>query len=221
MTGTPSGQSAGSVSRSGGATARSETGGRIGTVELTEWLEERVPSLRDLWVQELRGRGLGRDARLEVVVEMFADQIVRLLPGLLGPSRDQLQPLGDRVAELFGAVAAKRGLAAGEAIEEIHALRELVIRDLYRDPPLGGTMPLSLREVLRLNRALDRTVTFTSIGHTDALFFEFFEPDVTSAVLRGEDVAAEAEEQLVSIRAEVREVLEHAAGALARAGRAN
>lgn len=221
MDGTPSGQSADSVSTSGGATARSETGGRIGTVELTEWLEERVPSLRDLWVQELRGRGLGRDARLEVVVEMFADQIVRLLPGLLGPSRDQLQPLGDRVAELFGAVAAKRGLAAGEAIEEIHALRELVIRDLFRDPPLGGTVPLSLREVLRLNRALDRTVTFASIGHTDALFFEFFEPEVTSAVLRGEDVAAEAEEQLVAIRAEVREVLEHAAGALARAGRAN
>jgi len=121
---------------------------------------------------------------------------------MLGPHRDQILPLWIRGFELFGAVAAKRGLAAGEAIEEVHLLRELVIRDLYRDPPMGGTVPLSLREVLRLNRALDRAVTHASVGHTDALFFEFFEAE-GAALLRGEDIAAEVAEQLDGIGTDV------------------
>jgi hypothetical protein len=128
----------------------------------------------------------------------------------MGPYRDQIQPLWDRAAELYGAVAAKRGLAAGEAIEELHILRELVIRDLYRDPPLGGTAPLSLREILRLNRALDRAVTHVSIGHTDAMFFQFFEGDGARSLLGGDDIAGEAESQLMSISSEVHTILEHA-----------
>lgn len=142
---------------------------------------------------------------------MFVGQLVYLLPFMLGPYRDQIQGLWDRASELFGSVAAKRGLAAGEAIEELHMLRELVIRDLYRDPPLGGTVPLSLREILRLNRALDRAVTHASVGHTDAMFFQFFEGDGVSGMLSGDDVAKEAEAQLAIIRDEVRDILDRGA----------
>ncbi len=185
---------------------------RIGDVELVEWLDGRGPRLLDLWIHELRARDLGHGTGADEVVEMFAAELVRMLPLTIGPHRDQVLALWDRSAELYGAIAAKRGLAAGEAIDEIHILRELVIRELYRDPPANCSIPLSLREFLRLNRSLDRAVTHTSVGHTDALFFQFFEGDgAGSAVLSGEDVADEAGRQLREIREELDTVLHHAA----------
>ena len=187
-------------------------------MELMSWLRERVPGLKEGWVNEIRARGPDGGREIARVVEMFAEQVVDLLPSMLGPQRDQIQPLWDRGAELFGAVAAKRGLAAGEAIEELHILRELVIRDLYRDPPPDGSVPLSLREILRLNRALDRAVTHASVGHTDALFFEFFEGAEGGSLLHGDDVAAEAERQLVAIRDEVRLILQPAYDRAKRVG---
>lgn len=194
---------------------------RSATMDLESWLRDRVPTLKEQWVHEIQARELGNGGDADRVVAMFADQLVDLLPSMLGAHREQIQRLWDRGAELFGAVAAKRGLAAGEAIEEIHILRELVIRDLYRDPPPEGSVPLSLREILRLNRALDRAVTHASVGHTDALFFEFFEGEAGASLLSGDDVAEEAAGQLVAIRDEVRLVLEHAQGRARSNGRRN
>ena len=194
------------------AAAASAAAPRVGMAEFTAWLDERVDSLRELWVQEIGARGLGQGRVDEEIVHRFAGELVGMLPMMLGPYRDQIRPLWIRGFELFGAVAAKRGLAAGEAIEEVHLLRELVIRDLYRDPPMGGTVPLSLREVLRLNRALDRAVTHASVGHTDALFFEFFEAE-GGALLQGDDIAAEVTEQLGAIGDEVHLIAEASNGA--------
>lgn len=178
--------------------------------EIVEWLVECGPRLVEHWIHELRAREMGSGNGADRVVEMFAHEIVRMLPLTIGPYRDQIRPLWDRAAGLYGAVAAKRGLAAGEAIEELHVLRELVIRELYRNPPGSCSVPLSLREFLRLSRSLDRAVTHTSVGHTDALFFEFFEGDGSQVgVLSGDDVAGEARAQLDEIRDELREVLRH------------
>jgi hypothetical protein len=183
---------------------------RLGPKALTRWLTRLVPSLTERWVEDICGRGHTGPPESEALVVRFAQLVVGLLPLMLGPHRDQIHPLWDRTSELFGAMAARRGLAAGEAIEEVHALRELVIRDLYQNPPSGGTVRLSLREVLRLNRALDRAVTHVSVGHTDALFFEFFESEGASTMLRGPDALAEARAQLDQIDAEVIEVIGHA-----------
>jgi hypothetical protein len=180
---------------------------RLGPKALTRWLTRLAPSLCERWVEEVRRRGHAGPAESEALIVRFAELQVGLLPLMLGPLREQIQPLWDRAAELYGAMAAKRGLAAGEAIEEVHALRELVIRDLYRSPPAGGTVRLSLREILRMNRALDRAVTHTSVGHTDALFFEFFETEGSSSFPSGSDVHGEASGQLDQIEAEVREVV--------------
>ena len=180
---------------------------RLGPKALTQWLTRLVPSLTERWVEDICGRGHTGPPESQALVARFAELLVGLLPLMLGPHRDQIHALWDRTAELFGAMAARRGLAAGEAIEEVHALRELVIRDLYQNPPEGGTVRLSLREVLRLNRALDRAVTHVSVGHTDALFFEFFESEGASTVLRGPDALAEAGAQLDQIDAEVLEVV--------------
>lgn len=180
-----------------------------GPRELATWLEGLVPSLTERWTEEIRRRGHVGERRLTPVLERFTELLVRLLPLMVGPHRALVAPFWIRTSELYGAIAAKRGLAAGEAIEELHLLRELVIRDLYRSPPAGGTVRLSLREILRMNRALDLAVTHGSVGHTDSLFFEFFEGDQTTALLRGGDVAAEAEQQLRQIEAELRENLQH------------
>lgn len=194
---------------------------RVASGELTNWLHERVPHLQERWLHEIRARGLGQSPAVERVVEMFVTEIVYLLPFVMGRYRDQMQPLWDCVSELFGSIAAKRGLAAGEAIEEIHILRELVIRDLYRDPPLGGKVPLSLREILRLSRALDRCVTHASVGHTDAMFFQFFGGEEAVDAVNGVDVAAEAEAQLEMVRSQVQEILEHATSSTDARGRKN
>jgi hypothetical protein len=140
-------------------------------------------------------------------VEDFTKHLVRFLPWMLGPYRETVEPLWIRASELFGSVAARRGLAAGEVIEEFQILRELVIRDLYRDPPLGGRLPLSLREILRLNRGIDRGVTHASVGHTDAMFFQFFEPD---GALTGENLLLEVLEQVRLNAEELDSVVGHA-----------
>jgi hypothetical protein len=186
---------------------------RLGPKALTRWLTRLVPSLTERWVEEIRRRGhLGEDES-GPLVERFAELIVELLPLMLGPHRDQIQPLWDRASALFGAIAARRGLAAGEVIEELHVLRELVIRDLYRDPPAGGSVRLSLREILRMNRALDRAVTHASVGHTDALFFEFFESEGERDTRSRDEALSEARSQLEQISFEVDDILEHAARA--------
>jgi hypothetical protein len=182
-------------------------------MELATWLHERVGELQRLWSDELRARGTVQDTAVDGVVDLFVGQLVSILPFLLGPYRDEMEPLWVRTAELFGRVAAKRGLAAGEVIEEFHILRELVIRDLYRDPPLDGRLPLSLREILRLNRALDRGVTHASVGHTDAMFFQFFEAAGAAGARGDAGIAEEAEAQLGAIRDEFQEVCAHAATA--------
>ncbi len=182
---------------------------RLSPKALTRWLSRLVPALTARWIEEIERRGHTDSAESASLVARFAELLVRLLPLMLGPEREQIQPLWDRASALYGAIAAKRGLAAGEALEELHLLRELVIRALYRDPPAAGGVRLSLREILRMNRALDRAVTHVSVGHTDSLFFDLLESDGRGAILAGDDALAEAEHQLARISDEVQALLRH------------
>jgi hypothetical protein len=139
-----------------------------------------------------------------VVDEIVARQVLQLssmMPGLLGRHATQLQPLWSRACELFGAVAAKRGLAAGEVVEEFQILRVLIIRELYQDPLVGGAP--TLREALRVNGIVDRGVTHASVGHTDAMFFQLLEDSDAPIGLSADQIAREAQAQLELIREEV------------------
>lgn len=147
---------------------------------------------------------------MDHVIDRFLGLLVRQLPLLVGPSRADVMPLWTRACELYGALAAKRGLAAGEVMEEFHVLREVVIRDLYKSPPMGSADPMSLRLVLRLNRALDRGVTHASVGHTDAMFFQLLGAEERDAA-DPRSFADETEAQLAGIRTELTELLEHVA----------
>lgn len=135
---------------------------------------------------------------------MFLDLFLSILPRLMGPSRDSLEPLWTQTAELFGSLACSRGLAAGEAVEEAQFLREAVLRLLYQDPPRTPAGAMGLREVLRMNRAVDQLVTHASVGHTDALFFALFQGSGVPERL-SDDVRYEIRAQLQSIRRSFRE----------------
>jgi len=123
----------------------------------------------------------------------------------MGPSREALEPLWTQTSELFGSLACSRGLAAGEAVEETQILREGILRLLYQDPPRAPSGRMGLREVLRLNRAVDQLVTHASVGHTDALFFALFQGSGVPERL-GDDARYEIRAQLEAVRAELAEV---------------
>lgn len=174
-------------------------------LDLAYWLECRAEPLKERWLQDLRLRGASQQDGVEELLEQFLELLLDLLPSLLGRYRDQLDPLWTQTSELFGSLAANRGLAAGEAVEEAQFLREAVLRLLYQDPPLAPTGPMGLREVLRLNRVIDELVTYTSVGHTDALFFTLFQGSGVPERL-SDDVRYEIRSQLEAIRASLDEV---------------
>lgn len=173
--------------------------------ELAQWVEERSDRLRERWMDEIRARDGRWGEDLLKLTDEFFELFVGMLPVALGPYRHQVEPLWRQTAELYGSVGAMRGLAAGEVIEEFQFLREALLRFLYAEPPLEAVDRITLREILRLNRFVDRGVTHASIGHTDALFFALFRgngvPDQPSP-----GVLAEVRDQLEGVRSELRDV---------------
>ena len=178
---------------------------KLEPIELARWLEQRAERIRDRWIADVQSRDSGWSPEVHALTVTFFDLFLDMLPHGLGPFKDQVEPIWVQAAELFGSMAAKRGLAAGEVIEEFQMLRDAVIRFLYAEPPVAGPLRISLRDLLRVNRFIDRGVTQASVGHTDALFFALFQGRGVSEELSAENVA-EIREQLETIRREFRQV---------------
>lgn len=175
--------------------------------ELADWLGEKGPAIAGRWLRELESRYDAPTSGVNGLRGDFVDTLVRFLPGLLGPYRGQVEGVWIRAAELFGAAAARRGLAAGEVIDELQILREVIIRLLYQEPPLEGRALLSLRDILRLNRIIDLGVTHASVGHTDALFFSLFEGSGIPDAPPSAELKTEVRSQLKGLEDEVREIV--------------
>lgn len=184
-------------------------------MELAAWVEMRIPRITQRWLKEVQNRYDPGTRGINGVLEEFLGLLAGFLPAMIGPYRDQVEPLWTRTAELFGAVAAKRGLAAGEVIEEFQIVREVLIRLLYHEPPLAGRVPVSLREMLRLSRAIDMGVTHASVGHTDALFFSLFEGSGIPDTPPTPELVDELRRELDVIREELRDILGDLPGAWA------
>ena len=110
------------------------------------------------------------------------------LPGVLTAYRHQIEPLWREAAGLFGSVAARRGLSAGEVIDEFHELRDVLLRLLFEEAPRPTGPRLSLRETLHLNRVIDVGVTQASVGHTDLLFFSLIHGSGVPAPMESHDL---------------------------------
>lgn len=99
--------------------------------------------------------------------------LINLLIETAGPLRRSALELWLLASEGYGRTAAERGLAAGEVVEELQHLRELLIRHLSE---LIAALPAraSMATVLRLNRILDSGITHAVVGYTDALVETLF-----------------------------------------------
>ncbi len=170
-------------------------------LQVARWLERKKDRLADRWLAEIRSRGIRDEGELGDIVDEFVCLLTSLLPGLMGPLKDQVEPLWHQAAELYGNAGALRGLASGEATEEFQLLREVLIRQLYLDPPGDDLRALALREVLVLNRIVDDGVTFAGVGHTDSLFFALFQGNGVSDSPTT-DVVDELRGQVEAIRSE-------------------
>jgi len=93
---------------------------------------------------------------LDIVIEM------------VGPLRRQVEELWFDACDAYGRTAAARGLAAGEVVEEIQHLRDLLMHNLA---DVIAALPARqlMAAVLRLNRALDRGIAHAVVGYTDVL----------------------------------------------------
>lgn len=171
------------------------------SADFAAWVAARKNALADRWRSDVETRIGGHPAGVDLLLDRFFTLLVDLLPGSLSPYRPQFEPLWRSSAELYGSVAAMRGLAAGEVIEEFQFVREGLIRHLFSDPPKVPRTALLLRDILRINRIVDRGVTYASVGHTDTLFFALFRG---SGAPRGLDPErmAELNEQLESLNAD-------------------
>jgi hypothetical protein len=106
---------------------------------------------------------------LTLLIDVFATMV--------GPLRRETKTLWSRVAEEYGRHAAIRGLAAGEVVEEMQYLRELLIRFLA--PAIAALRPRQgMALLLRLNRLVDRGVAMAVVGYTD---------EIAASLLAGEE----------------------------------
>jgi len=99
--------------------------------------------------------------------------LVDIVIELAGPVRRKAAQLWLEACAQYGRSAANRGLAAGEVVEEIQHLRELLIRHLS---DIIAALPArhSIATVLRLNRQLDKGVAQAVVGYTDGLVQTLF-----------------------------------------------
>lgn len=92
---------------------------------------------------------------------------------MVGPLRREVKSLWYQACEHYGRVGATRGLAAGEVVEEMQFLRDLLTRSLA--PVLAAMRARqAMAIVLRLNRVLDKGIAVSVVGYTDALVATLF-----------------------------------------------
>lgn len=132
--------------------------------------------LVDHWTQWIAERRAGSEDVPSAGLRQTLCVIVRLLAHMTGPLRREARETWYSATELFGRLAVARGLSAGEVVEELQHLRELLIveiGDLIVAMPARQQLPA----VLRVNRVCDTGVANAVVGYTDALVAKMFTRD--------------------------------------------
>ena len=144
------------------------------------------------WSDWLAERSTGSRAIPPEFLDHQLGLIVDVLHAMVGPMRREVRPLWRRVTEHYGRLAATRGLAAGEVVEEMQYLRELLIR--YLAPAIAAMRPRQgMALFLRLNRIVDQGVTMAVVGYTDALVTSLMPGDDDPPAAHFDDAATRAE----------------------------
>jgi len=150
------------------------------------------------WLGTRQAGGAGLDAP---TTERLLRLIVDLLVVMAGPMRREGEDTWFAAAELYGRLAALRGLSAGEVVEELQRLRELLARELA-DFFVALPARQQLPTLLRINRVVDTAVATAVVGYTDALVASMFSRE--GVPVPTADSVQEAVAQIAGIEAEVR-----------------
>jgi hypothetical protein len=157
-------------------------------MDLKLWLEERVELIARRWHSEIGVREGRRGEGGDGLLEMFLHHLVSFLPPCLGEHREPAEEVWQQATHLFGSLALRRGLAAGEVVEELQFLRGVILKTLVDAMPNAAVQAMPFRDLLVLNRVLDMGVVQASVAYVDDLFF---------AHLQGSGVAEQVTPELV------------------------
>ena len=164
-----------------------------------------ISDMRDVmvtqWADWVGDRITAASTIPRATVEREFRLILDTMAGMIGPLRREATAIWTRVSEHYGRVAAARGLAAGEVVEELQYLRELLIRNLaHAFVSMRPRQALAI--VLRLNRVLDRGIAVAVVGYTDALVATLFAQNGVPASSSEYD-STEVERQLHALELEL------------------
>jgi hypothetical protein len=132
---------------------------------------------RDAMIEEWADWLVQRVSTAVAIPRATLERELRLLYDILiesvGPMRRSIAEVWHHACEHYGRVGAARGLAAGEIVEEIQYLRQLIIRRI--GPVLTGLRQRqAMAIILRLNATLDKGIAIAVVGYTDALVATLF-----------------------------------------------
>jgi hypothetical protein len=120
------------------------------------------------WLDRLGDRVAAAPTIARPTVEREFRLIIDVLAEMVGPLRREVRVIWQDVCTHYGQAASARGLAAGEVVEELLQLRDVMTRQLA---PVVAAMRArqGMAILLRLNRVLDHGVAVAVVGYTDAL----------------------------------------------------
>ena len=172
-----------------------------------------IAGARDSLVQQWHSRIVEREAVGQLIesgeLHRVLCLVVNLLAHMTGSMRRETRETWLGATELFGRLAEARGLAAGEVVDELQHLRELLVvelGDLIVAMPARQQMPA----VLRVNRVCDLGVANAVVGYTDALVEKMFGKD--GVPVPTPDSVQELLRQLDPLEADLRLLDERSAG---------
>ena len=182
-------------------------------MNLEGWLRHNESQIAVRWFQELRSGVEGGSDEGTKLLESMVNHLVSFLPPCFGMQRDLGMDVWQQAAHLYGSLAVRRGLAAGEVVEELQLLRNVILRLFLLDAPSPlegsnenagpagrGILPL---ELLTLNRLLDMGVSRASIAYVDDLFFAHLQGSGVPEGITSE-LVEETERQLLGFEEELR-----------------
>lgn len=159
---------------------------------LVEWLEGNRTAIAHRWRAEVRNRGARGGDGGEGILRTFLEALVSFLPPCLGSARDEAEEVWNQTTHLYGSFALQRGLAAGEVVEELGLLREVILKLLLEDSTVEWRGRNFQRDLLTLNRVVDAGIVGASIAFVDDLFFAHLQgsgvPEGVTPELEGEIV---------------------------------
>src|SRR5215210_391695 len=167
-------------------------------------IAEMRNSMVSQWTDWLKDRTTGAHTIPRSTVEREFRLLFDVLAEMVGPLRREANPVWFHVCEHYGRIASARGLAAGEVVEELTYLRELLTRNLA---PVLVSMRArqGMAIMLRLNRVIDKGIAVAVVGYTDALVATLFSQNGVPSVGPSNDFG-EIARQLTSLERELQAV---------------